>query len=161
MTLKKCVDCHQDYSLRAVACIHCGAPNDDLVSPTKAEGGSFFGWVGAAVCVAIGFFSVNPSGLTDLVRFFKPDLILLAESDIHSCDSNGVQASMTSAFNESQYALSSNLKVVSIESKKIVTDQGNVLTCQSKIRLNNSETVRYIFNFSQENDQYLIEGRPR
>ncbi|QOW47446.1 MULTISPECIES: hypothetical protein [Acinetobacter] len=161
MNLKKCTDCGQDYSLRAPACIHCGAPNDDMQSvATKSESSSFLGWIGAAICVAIGFYSVNPSGFIDIIRFFKPDVNVIAESDIRSCSSNGAQAQMRSAFDQSQYALANSLKVISIETQKVATEDGSALSCHSQLMLNNSEKVNFIFNFTQKDDQYLITGRP-
>lgn len=161
MSLKKCTDCGQDYSERAPACIHCGAPNDAIQpTETKSESSSFLGWIGAAICVAIGFYSVNPSGFIDIIRIFKPDVNVVTESDVRSCTSNGAQTQMKSAFNQSQYALANNLKVITLETQQVATEEGSELSCHSELMLNNSEKVSFIFNFTQKDDQYLIMGRP-
>lgn len=53
-----------------------------------------------------------------------------------------------------------NLKVVTVQSTILEIESGSTLTCQTEMMLNNSETVDYIFNFIEQDNKYLISGRP-
>lgn len=166
MSLQQCPDCQKEYSLRAPSCIHCGAPNEHfqaVVQPAPVQqdnDNSVWSWIGCIVfCLGV-FFAMAPDALTDILRNFKPDIGIVTETDMRSCDSKGAQNEMKSTFDQSQYAMTLNLKAVTIQSTDLELESGSVLTCQTEIMLNNSEKVHYIFNFTKQGDQYLISGRP-
>ena len=156
MSLKKCDDCGQNYSENAEKCIHCGAPNND------GELGNFLGSL--IVFAVIGWFIYANSAslgtfIKELLNAFNVGAI--AESNFQDCDNDRIKTSMKQAFDESPSAQSYHLKAVIIETKQKKTSNGYVLSCNAKITLNNNEVVAYTFNFSKQNNQYLIEGVPR
>ncbi|ANF82634.1 hypothetical protein A3K93_10810 [Acinetobacter sp. NCu2D-2] len=163
MNLKNCQDCGKQYSLRAPTCIHCGAPNDDLSQVNQAEkdsdDNSIWGWIGSIVFGVVVFLAMAPDVRVHVLRMLNPNSDVVTENEMRSCDSTGAYNQMKSAFDQSQYALSLNLKAITVQTKQLDTESGSTMTCQAEIMLNNSEKIRYVFNFIQQNDQYLIQGR--
>lgn len=166
MNLKQCSDCHKEYSVRAQTCIHCGAPNEDFVSTTnqaeekKKEGTSAWVWVAVVIAFFVSLFATSPSTLSSFIHFFKPDQGLVADSDMKSCNSTGVKNEMKRTFDQSQYAITYNLKAIDIKTTDLGSENGEALRCQSEILLNNSESIHYVFSFKKQDDQYLITGQP-
>ncbi|WP_407304761.1 hypothetical protein [Acinetobacter sp.] len=166
MSLQQCPDCLKEYSLRAPSCIHCGAPNEHFqavaqpVAAEKDDDNSVLGWI-LAIIVGVGtVLAMVPDLRVEVLRMFDPNTDVVTENEMRSCDSKGAKNQMKSAFDQSQYAMTLNLKAVTVQSTTLETESGNVLTCQAEMMLNNSETVHYIFNFTEQGDQYLISGRP-
>lgn len=88
---------------------------------------------------------------------------VLQSSDFE-CSNTRLNNFFKSTFDESQYALSNNLKAVVISSTNHPpTTEDSKVTCESTISLNNGETVTYLFNVRNqkngEND-FIVEGEP-
>lgn len=156
MSLKNCEDCGQDYSKKAEKCIHCGAPNQDQESDSS--------WGSFIIFAVIGWLLyANFGGIS---HFFKEllnaaNVGVISEYDLKDCNNDRIKTSMKQSFDESPYAQTYHLKAIMIETTQKKVDQGYLLSCNAKMTLNNNEVVNYTFNFSKQDDQYLIEGMPR
>lgn len=156
MSLKNCEDCGQSYSEKADQCIHCGAPNQEK------ESGEFLGTI-------IGFIIIGciVYANIDSVRSFFKEILNLAnvgvvsENDLEDCNNDRIKNSMKQSFNESPHAQTYHLKAIMIETVSKKSTQDYLLSCNAKMTLNNSEIIHYTFNFSKQDNQYLIEGIPR
>lgn len=164
MSLKQCPDCHKEYSFRAANCIHCGAPNEHFQAPeqtvvvAKDDENSVWSWIVGAVIIAAIVLAMVPDLRVYVLRMINPNTDVVTENEMRSCDSTGAYNQMKSAFDQSQYALSLNLKAVDIKTMSLDTAAGSTMTCQADIMLNNGEDIRYVFNFTEQGDQYLISG---
>lgn len=164
MNLKNCRDCGKQYSVRAPSCIHCGAPNDDFqheVVEEQQTQSSFGSWILSAVIFVVVLLAMVPDFRAKAMRMIDPDAKIITENDMRDCNAEGTLNMMRMAFDGSQYAMSLNLKAISIQAYSTRTKSGSVLTCDATLSLNNGQDEHFIFNFTKKNDDYLVLGEPK
>lgn len=160
--LKNCPDCQQQYSVRAQQCLHCGAPNDDLVPSQRIteqeEDSNNWGFIIGLLIFAFLMFFYGEETRNYVLNFFNAGVV--AEVDLKDCDSDRVKNEIKDTFDKSPYALNTHLKAILVETQQLQTNNGAILTCLSTMTLNNNQTIKYSFDFKKHGDNYLIEGQP-
>ena len=155
--LKNCDDCGKDYSDHALACVHCGAPNPKIEEDKEAQSSTT--WI--IICIILIILAV--SGGLSKIRNFALDLFdkgIVAEVDTYPCENNNrINISVKQMFNESQYALSQNLKAVSVNVETRPKNDNSLSTCAAEFLLNNGQKINMLIDFKNENGNIMIYSK--
>ncbi|MCY6411740.1 MULTISPECIES: hypothetical protein [Acinetobacter] len=161
--LKKCLECDKEYSDRSEACIHCGAPNDELLQKKQQavekenESEAYTNLIIVIILAVIGYIYFDP------IRNYFLDLFdvgIVSKYDLKDCSSDRVKKSIMQMFNDGTYAQTYHIKSISVDTAVIDTNKDAILSCQANLALNNQEHISYIINFKEQGDQIMIEGNP-
>lgn len=160
--LKICPDCSKSYSVRATSCVHCGAPNDDLIQQTTTveleQESTNWGFIIILCIVAFLMFFYGKETRDFVLNLF--DAGVVAEVDLQNCENNRVRNEIKTTFENSPYAQTHHLKIVTMNVQNHQLSTGAALSCLSTMTLNNNQQVTYLMNFKRQGDNYLVEGQP-